>query len=145
LIVFDASAAVEMVLRTRAGERIKERALDSAESLHAPHLIDIEVASVLRRLLHSEKLDAERAQQALDDFDALTIDRYEHGPLLGRIWSLRSALTPYDASYVALAEGLGAPVLTCDGKLSRAHGHTARIEYIPLDPDPTAGGPPAAG
>jgi predicted nucleic acid-binding protein len=114
LIVFDASAAVEMVLRTRAGELIKERALDSAESLHAPHLIDIEVASVLRRLLHAEKIDAERAEQALEDFEALTIERYDHISLLWRIWSLRSALTPYDASYVALAEGLRAPVLTCD-------------------------------
>jgi predicted nucleic acid-binding protein len=145
LIVFDASAAVEMVLRTRAGELIKERALDSAESLHAPHLIDIEVASVLRRLLHAEKIDAERAEQALEDFEALTIERYDHISLLWRIWSLRSALTPYDASYVALAEGLRAPVLTCDGKLSRAHGHTAQIEYIPLDPDATAGGPQPAG
>jgi predicted nucleic acid-binding protein len=130
LIVLDASAAVELVLGTSRAALIAARALDPAERLHAPHLIDIEVAQVLRRLTLARELTPERAELALADFLSLAIERHVHRALIPRIWTLRSAMSAYDASYVALAEALAAPLLTCDEKLSRSHGHGARIELV---------------
>jgi predicted nucleic acid-binding protein len=130
LIVVDASAAVELLLRTRRAERIAARVLDPTEELHAPHLIDIEVAQVLRRLVRSADLTPTRANLAIADFGDLAIERHAHGTLLRRIWALRAALSAYDGAYVALAEALAAPLVTCDGRLARAHGHTADIELI---------------
>lgn len=109
-----------------------ERALEPSERLHAPHLLDIEVANALRRLVHRKEIAAVRAAQVFEDFAQLLIQRHVHEPLLPRIWQLRDALTPYDAAYVALAEALDAPLLTCDGKLARAHGHRAAIELVEI-------------
>jgi predicted nucleic acid-binding protein len=131
--VLDASAAIELVLNTPRAERVAVRALDPAERIHAPYLIDVEVAQVLRRLVHARELTLARGALALNDFAELVIERHPHRPLLGRIWSLRTSLSAYDAAYVALAEALAAPMLTCDDKLARAHGHSARIEIIPMD------------
>jgi predicted nucleic acid-binding protein len=130
LIVLDASAAVELVLRTPLAERIAALVLDASEQLHAPHLIDIEVAQVLRRLAQAAELTPARAALALADFGDLAIERHAHGVLLRRVWSLRTVMSAYDASYVALAEALAAPLVTCDGRLARAPGHTAEIELI---------------
>jgi predicted nucleic acid-binding protein len=130
LIVLDASAAVELVLQTDRASRIESRALHPDERLHAPQLIDIEVAQVLRRLLLAHELTVTRSDQAFADYCDLTIERHEHRGLLGRIWELRTAVSAYDAAYLALAEALDAPLLTCDEKLSRAHGHRARIEVV---------------
>jgi predicted nucleic acid-binding protein len=130
LIVLDASAAVELVLRTPLAERIAALVLDASEQLHAPHLIDTEVAQVLRRLAQSAELTPARAALALADFCDLAIERHAHGILLRRVWSLRTVMSAYDASYVALAEALAAPLVTCDGRLARAPGHTAKIELI---------------
>ena len=130
MIVVDASAAVELVLRTQLAERIAARMLHPAEELHAPHLIDIEVTQTLRRLAQSAALLPARAQLALTDFGDLAIERHAHPALLRRIWALRAAMSAYDGAYVALAEALAAPLLTCDGRLARAHGHTAEIELI---------------
>lgn len=132
MIVLDASAAVELVLQTPRAERIAARALHPAERLHAPHLIDIEVAQVIRRLLQMKEITAARADFALADFKELVIERHAHRPLLQRVWGLRAMLSAYDAAYVALAEALAAPVLTCDGKLAGAHGHRAKIELVPV-------------
>jgi predicted nucleic acid-binding protein len=130
LIVLDASAAVELVLRTPLAEHIAALVLDATEQLHAPHLIDIEVAQVLRRLAQSTELTPARAALALADFGDLAIERHAHGVLLRRVWSLRTVMSAYDASYVALAEALAARLVTCDGRLARAPGHTAEIELI---------------
>ena len=100
------------------------------ESLHAPHLIDLEVAQVLRRYVSRGEMYPDRARMALDLFARFPITRYSHEPLLPRIWELRSNLTAYDAAYVALAEGLGATMLTCDERLARAPGNRATIEVI---------------
>ena len=108
------------------------RALAASERLHAPYLVDIEVANVLRRLTQRNELSTERAAQAFEDHSKLLIERHEHAPLLSRIWELRDAMTAYDGAYIALAEALDAPLLTCDGKLARAHGHRATIELIDL-------------
>jgi len=81
-------------------------------------------------MVQLKAITAVRARQALDDFGGLVIERHAHGDLLPRIWQLRQSLTAYDGAYVALAEALEAPVLTCDGKLGRSHGHRARIEVV---------------
>jgi predicted nucleic acid-binding protein len=130
LIVVDASAVLELLLRTEKGVRVQERMLDSGESLHAPHLIDIEVSQTLRRLVILKEITAARGKQALEDHVALHIKRAEHKDLLERVWSLRDSITAYDAAYVVLAEILDCPLLTCDAKLARSHGHRARIELI---------------
>lgn len=133
MIVLDASAAVELVLQTPRAARIAVHALSSAQRLHAPHLIDLEVAQVLRRLAQGRDVSPIRAQVALADFQLLVIERHAHRPLLARIWELRPAITAYDAAYVALAEALSSPLLTCDDKLARAKGHSAKIELISLN------------
>lgn len=100
------------------------------EALHASHVIDLEVAQTLRKLVRARAIDAVRGEEALTDFAALNIQRHEHLPLLSRIWELRDNLTAYDAAYVALAEVLNAPLLTCDAKLARSPGHSAKIALI---------------
>lgn len=130
MIVIDASALLEILLRTRRSDRLTERALTASERLHAPHLLDIEVTHVLRRLVQRREITNVRAEQALDDFAMVLIQRHEHGSLLRRIWQMRDTLTAYDGAYVALAEALGAPLLTCDGKLARARGHDATIDLV---------------
>jgi predicted nucleic acid-binding protein len=130
LIVVDASAVLELLLRTENGTKVQERVLDADESLHAPHLIDIEVTQTLRRLVILKEINAARGAQALEDYFLLNIKRAEHKHLLERVWSLRESITAYDAAYVVLAELLAAPLITCDTKLSRSHGHRALIELI---------------
>jgi predicted nucleic acid-binding protein len=107
-----------------------ERAFNPSERMHAPHLLDVEVAQVLRRLAQRKEITVPRAEQALEDLAHLLIDRHEHQSLLPRIWQLRDSLSAYDGTYVALAEALSAPLLTCDGKLAGAHGHRATIELV---------------
>ena len=128
MIVVDSSLAIELFLPTSLGERIAERVFD--EERHVPHLIDVEFASALRRLTRFGGLDGNAAQRALDNFGDWRLVRHEHGNLLPRIWQLRDSVSAYDAAYVALAESLEAPLLSCDAKLSRAHGHRARIELL---------------
>jgi len=130
LIVIDASAALELVLQTVKGTQVGVLALAPEERLHSPHLIDIEVAQTLRRLTQAKGLTVRRAEQALSDFSNLAIERHDYRDLIWRVWKLRDALTVYDGVYLALAEALDAPLLTCDGKLSRAHGHNARITAL---------------
>ena len=130
MIVLDASAALELLLQTAKGEQIAAVALAPEERLHAPHLIDVEVTQTLRRLTQSQSLSLHRAEVALTDFGLLAIERHDHRDLVHRVWQLRDAMTAYDGMYVALAEALEAPLLTCDGKLSRAHGHRARITAL---------------
>ncbi|MGI8785364.1 MAG: type II toxin-antitoxin system VapC family toxin [Acidobacteriota bacterium] len=130
MIVLDASAAIEWLLRTPTGGRVEARIFGKAASLHAPHLLDIEVTQVLRRYVTSGVIAPWRGQDALEDFLDLSLSRYPHDVLLGRVWELRGTLTAYDAAYVALAEALDAPLLTCDRKIASASGHHARVEVI---------------
>jgi predicted nucleic acid-binding protein len=129
MYVLDASLLVEVLLRTDLGIRHTDLVLNM-ESLHVPHLLDLEVLQVIRRLTLAGNLDMERAATALNVLIDLPLVRHEHMPFLDRIWQLRTAMTAYDAAYVALAEGLGAVLLTCDGRLARAHGHRAQINLL---------------
>ena len=128
MIVLDASAATELVLHTPIAAQLVARL--GNEVIHAPHLIDLEVCSALRTLERTSVVARAEAEQALADFLALELVRHPHDLLVDRIWALRANITPYDASYIALAEALGAPVVTCDRKLAHAPGHHALVELI---------------
>jgi predicted nucleic acid-binding protein len=128
--VLDASAAIEWLLQTIRGARVEARLFSGPTQLHAPHLLDVEVAQVLRRQVARRIISASRADDALIDLSELPLTRYPHLPFLNRIWKLRDNLSSYDAVYVALAEMLDATLVTCDRKVSLASGHHARIEAI---------------
>ena len=130
MIVVDASAAIEVLLGTSAGNRLAERFFAEGETLHAPHLLDVEVAQVLRRYALAGQFGAARGADALEDLADFPIARYPHQPFLPRIWELRNNVTAYDAAYLALAEALAAPLVTRDAKLASAAGHRARVELV---------------
>ena len=130
MIVVDGSAILEVLLNTPRAPRISERLFARAETLCAPHLLDLEVAQALRRNHLSGKLSAERGLQALEDFADIQLRRYRHDALLLRIWELRHSVTAYDAAYLALAEGLRVPLITCDKALASSVGHAAEVELI---------------
>ena len=129
MIIIDASAILEVLLRTDAGRRVEGR-IFSGETLHAPHVLDLEVAQVLRRYQQRGELSPRRGVEALIDFADLPIERYPHHPFLGRIWELRNNATAYDAAYLALAEALRAPLVTRDARLGGVKRHGARVEVI---------------
>jgi predicted nucleic acid-binding protein len=130
LIVVDASVVIELLLNTTAGEAIAERVLDPDEQMMAPHLLDVEVLQVLRRYSRAGEVEPERGLQAVTDLAGLPVARYPHEPFLTRAWVLRNNLTAYDAMYVALAEALGAELLTRDRRLASTQGHGARITLV---------------
>jgi predicted nucleic acid-binding protein len=102
----------------------------AGESLAAPELIDLETTSIIRRRLQSGLIDARRARLALSDLVALPVRRTAHRPLVARCWDLRDNLSVYDASYVALAELLQAPLVTADARLARAPGLRCPVELL---------------
>jgi predicted nucleic acid-binding protein len=130
VIVVDASALLEALLRTSAAKAVEDRLFAARQTLHAPHLLDVEVAQVIRRYAANGEIDAERGRMALADLADFPLRRYPHDFLLPRIWDLRNNLTAYDAAYVALAEVLNAPLVTRDRRLATAAGHRARIELV---------------
>jgi len=130
VIVLDASAAVDWLLQTPAGRQIDRRIFARNESLHAPHLLDLEVAQVLRRLVREGMISSPRAAHAVEDLLDLRVTRYPHFLLLPRIWQLRLNLSAYDAAYVALAEKLPGTLISRDRRLQSARGHAAQIEVF---------------
>ena len=130
MIVVDASAITELLLQTELGIRVERRVYRDDDGLHAPHLLDVEVLSALRRLVHAGEVLAERAEEAIEDLALLRIARHGHLDFATRVWELRQNFTAYDAVYLALAETLDATVVTCDRPFAAAPGHSARIEVI---------------
>ena len=130
MIVIDASALVEFLLRMPAAPAVRERLSRAEQTLHAPHLIDIEVAQVVRRYAAIGQIEPARGRIALNDLLDLPLYRHQHDILLPRVWELRHNLTAYDAAYVALAEALDATLLTRDRRLAAAVGHRARVDLV---------------
>lgn len=126
MIVLDASAALSGLLN--AGPA---RELLAGEQLHAPHLVDSEVASGLRRHVASLRIAADDGWAALDAWRRLGLTRYAMRGLLERVWELRENLSAYDAGYVALAESLGCSLVTADARISRAPGVRCAITVVP--------------
>lgn len=125
MIVLDASAYIDGILGNHA---VQTRLVD--EDVHAPHLLDLELASALRRLVAADEIAASRAVDALATLGAADIHRHPHTPLLGLIWDIRDTVAPYDAAYVALATALRAPLVTTDRKLAAAPGLPCTVELI---------------
>ncbi len=130
MIVVDASAILEILLRTPAAPAVEARIFRPGESLHAPHLLDVEAAQVIRRYVARGQIPETRGAQAIEDLAEFPFARYPHVDLLPRIWSLRANLTAYDATYVSLAEVLNATLVTRDQRLAAAPGHRIRIEVF---------------
>jgi predicted nucleic acid-binding protein len=134
MIVVDASAITELLLQTALGTRVEQRLYRQDDDLHAPHLLDVEVLSALRRLVQSGEVLSERAEEAVQDLGLLRVIRHGHLDLATRAWELRQNVTISDAMYLALAESLDAIVITCDRPFGTAPGHAVRIEVIAPTP-----------
>jgi len=130
VIVVDASALLEVLFRTPGGATAEARLFRTRQSLHAPHLLDVEIAQVVRRFARVREIEAERAQAVLDDFMDFPISRHAHGFLLPRVWALRENFSAYDAVYVALAEALDATLLTHDRRLAAAARRHISVEHV---------------
>ena len=129
MIVLDASAVVAVLVGPGPGaERIRRKVEGPGESLHVPHVMDLEVLHALRRQTLLGTLSRERGAEALEDLKNIAFVRYPHASLADRIWDLKNNLTTYDAAYVALAEALDAPLITMDARLARAPGIRTSVE-----------------
>ncbi len=129
MLVVDTSAVVAALTGGPGADGLRARLAGDGD-LHAPHLVDVEVLHALRRLVAGRALTLRRAEEARADFAELAVVRYPHEPLADRIWELRNNLSAYDAAFVALAEALGVPLVTCDAALARAPGHRADVELF---------------
>ena len=130
MIVLDASTTIDLLLNLPHANSVAERVARERGSIAAPHLLDAEVGQVLRRFVRAGRIDANRAAQAIEDLEALGIYRYPHPPFLPRAFALRDNATLYDALYLALAEALGASLVTRDAALGRIPGHRASVEVL---------------
>lgn len=129
MIVVDASAVIELLLGTALGKRLEARLFEGEELLNAPHLVDTEVLQVMRRLVLGKQLTAAQVDTAVNDLGALDVVRHGHEDLRGRVWELRHNLSAYDATYLALAESLGATLVTGDRGFLRVPGRRAKVEF----------------
>lgn len=129
MLIVDTSAVLAVLAADAPNAQLVERLADDGD-LHGPHLIDTEVLHTLRRMSISGAIGDDRAADARADFAELALVRYPHEPLNDRVWELRHNLTAYDATFVALAEALGVPLITCDRRLASAPGHRADVEVF---------------
>jgi predicted nucleic acid-binding protein len=130
MIVVDASFVVDVLAVDGTRPGFRERLFAAPWPVFAPHLLDVEVAQVIRRLALQGAIDAERGFEALEDLAALPITRCAHAPLLLRGFELRDRVTAYDALYVALAEALEATLWTCDSRLARGFEDRLAVEVF---------------
>lgn len=126
MIVADASAVLEVLLNTPAGVQVSNYLFSGDETVHAPHLLDLEVLQGLRRYARSAEIGILRAEHALEYYMKIPLSRYSHDVLAPRVWALRHNWTAYDAAYIALAEALDATLITCDRAMTGA-GHRAKV------------------
>lgn len=129
MIVVDTSAVLSLLMGRPDVPDLVEQVLGDGD-LHAPHLLDVEFQHALRRLVLAGAIGEDRASDARTDFADLTIVRYPHVSLADRMWELRHNATAYDAAFLALAEALRVPLVTCDARLARAPGHTAPVQVF---------------
>jgi predicted nucleic acid-binding protein len=130
MIILDASVVVDLLIKPPSEiANIKTRLFHEPTG-HVPHLLDVEVAHALRRLLLAGRLSSLAARRALRDLAVMGLKRWPHRALLGRVLALRDQLSAYDAIYVAMAEATGATLVTRDARLARSTGHRARIELV---------------
>lgn len=129
MIVFDSSVVVEMLRASDLGDLARER-WETARRAHVPQLMAIESLQVIRRWVAAREISVDRAHRMIALLRDMPVERHDHEVLLSRIFDLRGNLTAYDATYVALAESLDAPLLTLDARLAAAPGHYAAIELI---------------
>ena len=130
MIVLDASVVVELLTNGALADSLRRNLAASNDSLIVPHLLDVEVASALRKLVAGQRIDSHRSGEFLAGLAALPAERYSHIPLLGRIWELRHNFTAYDAAYIALAEATNSVLYTSDEKLCK--GHRAQVALFTL-------------
>lgn len=128
MIVIDASVVVDIVTASERSALLRGRLQDT--QVFAPYLIDLEVLHSIRRQQYRGLISLARCAVAVVNLQSMVILRHPHEPLIDRIWELRNNLTAYDAAYVALAETLGATLITRDARMARSSGHEARIEYV---------------
>jgi predicted nucleic acid-binding protein len=133
MLVVDASALAELLLGRQAGEPVAAALREHDFDLHAPHLVDVEVLSALRRVVAAGDASANRATEAVADLLDLPLRRYPHEELVPRIWELRESFSAHDSAYLALAEVVaegGAPLLTSDARFARAAAAQTGVEVI---------------
>ncbi len=129
MLVVDASCLYEVVADGTFAESVRRRL--AADPDHAaPHVVDVEVVSVIRRHHQLGRLDDTAAAQAVEDLREWPGERFGHQPLLDRVWALRATVRGWDAAYVALAEALGATLLTLDGRLAAAPGPRCQFDVV---------------
>ena len=126
MIVADTSTVVSALFRDGMAREIVQR-----EQVQAPHLIDSEVAHVLRARVRRHVIDATTGWNLLHRFRWMAITRHGTFAMLDRVWELRDNLTAYDAAYVALAEAIDCPLVTADARISRAPGLRCTVTVLP--------------
>lgn len=129
MLVVDASCLYEVLVGGEASEAVREAFVSDPDHA-APALIDAEVLGLIRRDLIRKLLDRTSADQAVADLGSWPGERYDHRLLLGRAWELRDSVRSWDALYVALAEAMGATLVTRDHRLGRAQGPECSIEVL---------------
>lgn len=127
MIVLDACVVVELLTNGSLADSLRRDLAIHDGTFVVPHLLDVEVASALRKLTAVARIDGHRGEQLLTGLATFPAERYSHTPLLTRIWELRHNFTSYDAAYIALAEATNSILYTCDEKLSKGHGALVRL------------------
>jgi predicted nucleic acid-binding protein len=131
MIVLDSSVLLPALVDRQVGNgALIRELLRRDDEIHAPHLLDLEILQALRRLVWRREVTVEHAVAALEDFVDFPMERYPHSVFIDRIWELRDNITAYDAAYIALAEALGATLLTADKRLAAANGIGCDVEVV---------------